>query len=71
MEKAVRLRILDHLDELAMHENPLRDRDVRGLEGKFQGLYRFRVGEYRLIFQIAPAQGSIIIHAIAARGRAY
>jgi len=71
MEASVHARILDRLDQLSALENPLRHKDVRDLEGKFQGYYRLRIGEYRLIFELATAMRKISVLAIAPRGKAY
>jgi mRNA-degrading endonuclease RelE of RelBE toxin-antitoxin system len=44
---------------------------VRALEGKLAGLYRCRVGEYRLIFELDSTNNKIGIHAVGPRGKAY
>jgi len=71
MERSAQLRIRDRIRQLEALENPLRHKDVRDLEGKFQGYYRLRIGEYRLIFELAPAMRKINVLAIAPRGKAY
>jgi mRNA interferase RelE/StbE len=71
MERSVQIRIRDRIRQLAALENPLRHKDVRDLEGKLQGYYRLRVGEYRLIFELDPANKKIGIQAVAPRGKAY
>ncbi|MBP7707199.1 MAG: hypothetical protein KA243_08140 [Candidatus Aminicenantes bacterium] len=40
------------MELLATLENPLRHKDVRALGDKLLGLYRFRIGEYRVIFEL-------------------
>jgi mRNA interferase RelE/StbE len=71
METSVHARLLERLDQLSALENPLRHKDVRNLEGEFQGYYRLRVGEYRLIFEVDPINRKISVDAIAPRGQAY
>jgi mRNA interferase RelE/StbE len=71
MERSVQLRIRDRIRQLEALENPLRHKDVRDLAGKFQGYYRLRVGEYRLIFELDPMNRKISVNAIAPRGSAY
>jgi mRNA interferase RelE/StbE len=70
-DKSVRKRILDRLEELGTLENPLRHKDVRSLEGKLEGFYRFRVGEYRLIFELDPNQRRLGVLAVFSRGTGY
>ncbi len=55
-KQSVQLRIRDRLKQLEELENPLRHKDVRALEGKLVGLYRFRIGEYRVIFELDSRQ---------------
>jgi mRNA interferase RelE/StbE len=71
METAVYGKILDGLWQLAALENPLSHKDVRALRGKLLGLFRFRVGEYRVIFELEPGSMEIAVHAIEPRGKAY
>lgn len=71
MERSVQLRIRDRIRQLEAFENPLRHKDVRALEGKLQGYYRLRIGEYRLIFELDPKSRKIMLSAIAPRGNAY
>lgn len=71
METSVHKRLLDHLDQLAVLDNPLRHRDVRLLAGKLRGVYRLRVGEYRLVFEIDPVLRLIKVMLVEPRGNAY
>jgi mRNA interferase RelE/StbE len=70
-ERSIRQRILDRLEEHGTLENPLRHKDVRPLEGKLDGFYRFRIGEYRLIFELDPIQRRLGVLAIFSRGAGY
>lgn len=71
METSVYRRMLDHLDQLTVLDNPLRHRDMRLLAGKLRGVYRFRVGEVRLILEIDSALKPIKVMLIEPRGSAY
>lgn len=64
-------RILDRLGELEEAENPLRHKDVRPLEGKLMGFYRFRIGTYRVIFELDPENKRIGLLAVVPRGKGY
>ena len=59
------------MELLATLENPLRHKDVRALEGRLLGLYRFRIGEYRVIFELESGKTEIVVHAVEPRGKAY
>lgn len=71
LEKKISARILNRLEKLAEFENPLQQKDVRSLEGKLKGYYRYRVGEYRIIFELDTHQRRIGILAIITRQQAY
>ena len=71
LEKSVQTRIRDRLKQLEALDNPLRYKDVRALEGKLPGLYRFRIGEYRVIFELESDKTEIVVHAVEPRGSAY
>ena len=71
LEKTAAIRILDRLEELGRTENPLRHKDVRSLDGKLKGFYRFRVGEYRVIIELDTENRRIGVLAIVPRGQGY
>ena len=54
-----------------MLDDPLRHRDVRSLSGKLEGVYRLRVGEYRVILEVDTASKSIKVMLVEPRGSAY
>ncbi|HNU62620.1 type II toxin-antitoxin system RelE family toxin [Mesotoga prima] len=45
--------------------------DVKGLSGKYYGLLRLRVGDYRIIFQVRGEEFVILVVQIVKRGDAY
>jgi mRNA interferase RelE/StbE len=71
LEKSAQERILGRLEELGNTGNPLRHKDVRALEGKLKGFFRFRVGEYRLIFELDSVNRRIGVLAVVPRGKGY
>jgi mRNA interferase RelE/StbE len=71
LEDKTALRILDGLEDLGGIDNPLSHKDVRALEGKLRSFYRFRVGEYRVIFELESGRKRIGILAIVTRSQAY
>ncbi len=45
--------------------------DVKGLSGKYYGLLRLRVGDYRVIFQVRGEEFVILVVQIVKGGDAY
>ncbi len=45
--------------------------DVKSLSGKYYGLLRLRVGDYRVIFQVRGDEFVILVVQIIKRGDAY
>jgi len=45
--------------------------DVKSLSGKYYGLLRLRVGDYRIIFQVRGEEFVILVVQIIKRGDAY
>jgi mRNA interferase RelE/StbE len=64
-------RIFSKIGLLESMVNPLDQKDMRLLEGEFEGLYRFRVGEYRILLEFNTIHKRIVIHSVLPRGRAY
>ncbi|MDI9348380.1 MAG: type II toxin-antitoxin system RelE/ParE family toxin [Candidatus Symbiobacter sp.] len=70
LDKAVKVRIDNFINNrLINHPNPYAI--SKPLVGKFQGLRRFRVGDYRLIAEINDNEKLITIHDIGPRGEIY
>ena len=63
--------IKTELTLLSSHENPLQHPDARPLVGPFKGMYRLRVGKYRVIFTMLATERIIAVVNIAPRGDAY
>lgn len=62
-------RVNTALDTLV--HNPLFGPNVRKLKGQYAGLYRYRVGRYRIIYRIDTQHYRCIIRGIHPRGKAY
>jgi mRNA interferase RelE/StbE len=81
------VQLLDEaIDELAHLDKPIARRITKkikwlaeniesihpeGLTGDLAGLYKLRVGNYRVIYEILESDKVIIIHAIGHRSRIY
>jgi mRNA interferase RelE/StbE len=62
-------RVLDYLDEIAGLEDP-RARG-KGLTGDLVGLWRYRVGDYRVLVEILDAELIIVALDVDHRSRVY
>ncbi len=41
------------------------------LSGKYKGLYKLRIGDWRVLYTADPAQATVTIHVIAHRSKVY
>ena len=65
IDRQIAIRILHALTEFGDSG----EGDVRALVGPWQGMYRLRVGDYRVIFRILPREIQIL--RVAHRSEAY
>jgi mRNA interferase RelE/StbE len=68
LDKSMSRRILLRLEWLVTHFEEIRPEP---LSGEFAELNKFRVGDYRLIYQIVSAESAIMIHAVGHRREIY
>jgi mRNA interferase RelE/StbE len=68
LDKPIARRIIERVQWLA--EN-LAGTNLEALTGDFQGLFKLRVGDYRVIYEIIHDESLIIIHAIGHRREVY
>ena len=50
---------------------PLSAKNVKRLHGELEGLYRYRVGKFRMVFRVIEKEREMCILAIASRGDVY
>jgi mRNA interferase RelE/StbE len=50
---------------------PFTDLDIKKMKGKWEGFYRLRVGQIRVIFTISLNSADVEIYTIGARGDIY
>ena len=70
LDKAVQRIIKEKLELLAEDPDRLKN-NIKPLKGKYRGLYRLRVGNYRVIYRLDREQIVIIIVRIGHRGEIY
>ncbi|MEW6110199.1 MAG: type II toxin-antitoxin system RelE/ParE family toxin [Nitrospirota bacterium] len=54
-----------------LQKNPLSGGNIKPLTGKLRGLYRYRIGDWRVIYRIVHERTTIEVIAILPRGDAY
>lgn len=54
-----------------MADNPFFGKNIKKLKGKLEGLYRYRVGEYRLVYELNEKQIHVYVLWIGKRKDAY
>ena len=69
LDKTIQKRILDYMDEVALLENP-RSRG-KALVENMRGLWRYRVGDYRVICEIQDSKIIIAVLKIGHRKNIY
>lgn len=69
LDKQIQKRIIDYLDNISTLENP-RSKG-KGLTSNLVGLWRYRVGDYRVICRIVDSELVIIALAIGHRREVY
>ena len=69
LDKAMQKRILDYMDEVALLENP-RSKG-KALVENMRGLWRYRVGNYRVICEIQDSRIIISVLKIGHRKNIY
>lgn len=71
LEKALQARVLEAI--LVLRDAPveLRGDTVKPLEGSLKGLWRYRIGAYRLIYEPNIEAHQIVLVDICARSEAY
>ena len=70
LDKPVQRIIKEKLELLSQNPNLLKN-NIKPLNGKYKGLYRLRVGDYRIIFQVKKEEVLIIIIRIGHRRDIY
>lgn len=66
----IKKRIVEALDALQESFAPVKQFDVKRLKG-IEGVFRIRIGDWRIIYEVRRKEVLIIIYQIAPRGNAY
>ena len=68
LDKPVGCRIAERINWLSDNLNHIRPEPLRG---DLIGLYKFRIGHYRVIYEIIHEEKTIVIHAVGHRREIY
>lgn len=71
LDKNLRGRVLDAITEICIRPMELRGDTVKPLTGELQGFWRYRLGDYRLIYHPDPNAHRIDLISIGGRGQIY
>lgn len=69
LDKSIQIRIVDFLNKLALQDN--RRLQGKALTGQYTGLWRYRVGNYRIICNIQDNQLTILVLQLGHRKNIY
>jgi mRNA interferase RelE/StbE len=67
LSEVVAKRITNKLKEIRSSPNPMRF--AKSLTGEFKGLYRFRIGDYRILLRKEPSGELIILLVLRIKHR--
>ena len=68
-DKALAKKIARCLEQL--ERDPRSHPNIKALKGNYSGYYRYRLGNYRVIYSIDDNVVQVLVVAIAHRGKAY
>ena len=71
LDRKLRKRINNALIKLSQYDKPIEHPQVKPLTGDLRGFYRFRVGDYRIVFGLLEESGIIAVVNIFPRGDDY
>jgi mRNA interferase RelE/StbE len=68
-DKALAKKIARCLQQLT--QTPRSHPNIKALKGDFAGYYRYRIGDYRVIYSVDDQLSRVFVVAIAHRGQVY
>jgi mRNA interferase RelE/StbE len=69
LDASVRSRLLDKLDWMGINADLLRHEALQG--EKWRDCYRYRVGDYRIIYRLQQSQSRVVVLRVVHRREAY
>ncbi len=71
IDRKLQGRILEALGDIAHDPVTVKGDTMKPLSHEFAGLWRYRLGDFRLIYQPLPTKRHVLLLALAPRGAAY
>jgi mRNA interferase RelE/StbE len=71
VEKKLQGRILQAIGEILDSPKTPRGDTVKPLAGELKGLWRYRIGDYRLVYQPSQDGSTVMLVSFASRGSVY
>jgi len=71
IDRKLQGRILEALTNTTDNPTTIRGDTVKPLTGELQGCWRYRLGDYRLVYSPDQSSGDITLLAFASRGSIY
>jgi len=71
IDRKLQGRILGALTDITENPTTIRGDTVKPLTGELQGCWRYRLGDYRLVYSPDQSSGDITLLAFASRGSIY
>lgn len=68
-DEVLKIRIADAVDTIA--RNPRVDGHIKKLKGELKHMYRFRMGDLRILYEIDDSKDTVWVKTIEWRGSAY
>ncbi|MBM4121864.1 MAG: type II toxin-antitoxin system RelE/ParE family toxin [Nitrospira sp.] len=68
LDKSVARRIIQRIERLA---DNLEELQLEALTGELEGLFKLRVGDYRVVYELIHDEKLVMIHAIGHRREIY
>jgi mRNA interferase RelE/StbE len=69
LDATIRSRLLDKLEWMGKNVEYLHHEALQG--EKWKDCYRYRVGDYRIIYRLQSSQGGLVVLRVAHRREAY
>lgn len=71
IDRKLQGRILQAIDYISTKPTVPQGDTVKPLGGELKGLWRYRIGDYRLLYRPDPDNGRVVLVTFVARGAAY
>jgi addiction module RelE/StbE family toxin len=71
VDQKIRGRILEAMGKISRNPEDMKGNTVMPLAGDYKGFWRYRIGNYRLVYKPENDSHSVTLISFASRGSAY